>query len=105
MKVYKSVNVATSYKKILRDLLYEPEHISSPRGMEIKEILKREEITPRDFIIRAIPELSSEGDKRKVYSEVKELKIKKINEKTIELEFILQKGRYETKLISQFFQN
>lgn len=39
MKIYRSKNVATSYKKILKDLLYEPEHISSPRGMEIKEIL------------------------------------------------------------------
>lgn len=39
MKIYKSANVATSYKKILRDLLIEPEYVSSPRGMEIREIL------------------------------------------------------------------
>lgn len=39
MKIYRSKNVTGAYKKILRDLLYEPEHISRPRGMQIKEIL------------------------------------------------------------------
>jgi len=39
MKVYKEKYVATAYKKILHDLLYNPEYISKPRGLEVKEII------------------------------------------------------------------
>ena len=71
---------------------------------EIKDILKKEEISPRDFIIREIPEISSEGDKRKVFAEAKDLKIKKIDEKTYEFEFVLPKGSYATEFIRQCYQ-
>ncbi len=71
---------------------------------KIKQILKEESITTRDFIIKAIPQLSSEGDMRKVFAEVKDLKIKKIDEKTFEFEFKLPKGSYATEFIRQSFQ-
>lgn len=77
---------------------------AAPAKKEIKEMMKKEGITARDFIIREIPELSSEGGKRKVFAEAKKLKIRKIDEKTYEFEFVLQKGSYATEFIKQSFQ-
>ena len=71
---------------------------------EIKAVLEGEGITARDFIIREMPGLSSEGDVRKVFAEAKELKIRKIDKKTFEFEFILPKGSYATEIIRQSFQ-
>ena len=39
MKVYKEKYVAYAYRKILGDLLNNPEYISIPRGMEVREII------------------------------------------------------------------
>jgi thymidylate synthase len=39
MKLYKSHNFANIYKKILTDLINQPEFISSPRNLKINEIL------------------------------------------------------------------
>ena len=39
MKVYKEKYVASAYKNILYDLLNEPEYVSNPRGMEVREII------------------------------------------------------------------
>ena len=38
MKVYKEKYVATAFEKILDDLWNDPEHIASPREMEVREI-------------------------------------------------------------------
>ena len=64
------------------------------------QITKSEEIKPRDFIIRQIPEISSEGDIRKVWCEVKDLEIEKVKE-GIKLKFFLPKGSYATVFIDQ----
>ena len=69
---------------------------------EINKLIEEEKITTREFIIREIPELSSEGDTRKVFAEVKDLKIE-LGEKTIKLSFALPKGSYETELVRQMF--
>ena len=68
-----------------------------------KAILKSEGISQRDFIIKEIPELSSEGGMRKTFAEVSGLKIRKIDEKTYEFEFKLPKGSYATEMIKQAF--
>jgi len=39
MRIYKGDNIAEVYKNILSDLLYNPEYIASPRGMEVREII------------------------------------------------------------------
>jgi tRNA pseudouridine13 synthase len=70
---------------------------------KIKQILKREGITTRDFIIKEIPELSSEGGMRKVFADVDDLKIKQTDKTTIEFEFTLPKGSYATEFIKQCF--
>jgi len=68
-----------------------------------EELMKKENITLRDFIIRKMPDLSSEGNERKMLTEVKNLKIKKIDETTYRLKFFLKKGCYATELIRQMF--
>lgn len=70
-------------------------------GEKEKNVMEEEGITTRDFIIKEIPELSSEGDSRKVFAGVKNLKIRKIEEKAFELEFELPKGSYATELVKQ----
>ncbi|TKJ17537.1 hypothetical protein CEE44_03305 [Candidatus Woesearchaeota archaeon B3_Woes] len=68
----------------------------------IKGILNKEGITTRDFIIKQIPELSSEGNERDVFVDIKNLEIEKI-EKGYILKFMLSKGSYATEAIKQIF--
>jgi len=77
---------------------------------DIKEILEEEKITPREFIIREIPELSSEGTLRNVVVEVKDLKIGDLEsdelnkgKKKIKICFTLPKGCYATMFLKQLF--
>lgn len=39
MRIYKGKHIADVYKNILDDLLNNPEYISNPRGMEVREII------------------------------------------------------------------
>lgn len=68
----------------------------------IKGILEKEGITTRDFIIKQIPELSSEGVERNLFVRIKNLKIEKIKKGYI-IRFILPKGSYATETIKQIF--
>ena len=70
-----------------------------------KKILEKEGINTRDFIIRSIPELSSEGNERALFAEVKDLKITKDKKEKDEyiLEFELQKGSYATMVVKCLF--
>jgi len=76
----------------------------------IIKIMNNENITFRDFIIREIPELSFEGNKRNMYAEIQKLFIEKhepdeLNEgffKT-KVNFFLEKGAYATMAIKQMF--
>ena len=68
----------------------------------IKGILEKEEITTRDFIIKQIPELSSEGVERNLFVKIKNLKIEKIKKGYI-IRFTLPKGSYATEVIKQIF--
>lgn len=49
----------------------------------IINIMKNEEITFADFIIREFPELSSEGGERNLLTEINELKIENLNEEKV----------------------
>lgn len=77
-------------------------------GKIIKSIMQENKITPRDFIIRSIPELSSEGTQRDMHIEVMNLKISEPEEdeinkgkKKYKIMFSLQKGSYATVVIDQ----
>ena len=72
----------------------------------IKKIIDEEKITLRDFIIRQIPDLSSEGDERNAFTEIKNFKViaqekDELNwdKKKLILNFSLQKGSYATVLV------
>ncbi|MBW2971998.1 tRNA pseudouridine(13) synthase TruD [Candidatus Woesearchaeota archaeon] len=65
----------------------------------LKELMKKEGITQRDFVIRSMPEISSEGGIREMTAEVKELKIEKKGEKEFLLKFFLTKGCYATMAV------
>ena len=75
----------------------------------IIDMMKKEKITFRDFIIPQIPELSSEGNERDLFTEVKGLSyeienddLNKGKNKTI-LDFSLNKGCYATVVVSYLF--
>ena len=70
---------------------------------ELDEIMKEEEITPRDFILREFPEISMEGSKRELYIDVKNLKTSNYEKEEygykITLSFEIQKGSYATMVV------
>lgn len=69
----------------------------------INDIMKREQVTLRDFIIRQMPDLSAEGIAREIYVEVSEFKIIEKSGNTATVTFILPKGSYATEAIKQIF--
>ncbi len=76
----------------------------------IQPILDREQIKPRDFVIKSFPQLSSEGGLRRVFAEVKELKIgecesDELNKGKVKvvLSFVLSPGCYATVFLHQLF--
>lgn len=64
----------------------------------VDNILKKEKINPREFIIRKIPELSSEGVERDLFIKIKDFK-RNIKKDIIKLSFFLEKGSYATTVI------
>ncbi len=82
--------------------------------IEIKEITEnimlQEKITYRDFIIRQIPELSSEGNERDLFVYIENLKSGELEEdelnqgkKKVKVSFSLSKGAYATNVIKHLF--
>ncbi len=77
---------------------------------ELDEILKREGITTRDFVIKEFPELSSEGTERDVFAEASGLQIGNLEDdelnpgkKKVKLAFTLPPGSYATEFVKQLF--
>jgi tRNA pseudouridine13 synthase len=69
---------------------------------DIEKVLVDEEISLRDFIMKQIPELSSDGAERNAFVEVKDLKIKEIDEGYV-VSFNLPAGSYATIVIKAIF--
>ncbi len=76
----------------------------------INDVLAEEKISPRDFIIRQMPELSSQGSMRDLFFSLKDFKILEIkeddlneNRQKIKLGFILPKSCYATVAVAQLF--
>lgn len=75
-----------------------------------EELMKNERVRKEDFIMREIPEISSEGNERDIIVDVKNLKVKyekdenhKGKKKAI-LEFSLPPGSYATLVIKKMFR-
>jgi tRNA(Glu) U13 pseudouridine synthase TruD len=78
--------------------------------MALEKIMEKENINFQDFVIRAIPDLSSAGTERKLYVEIKDLKIGELENdelnigmKKIKVSFSLGKGSYATEVIKAMF--
>jgi len=72
----------------------------------IKSIIEKENITERDFIIQQLPELSSEGSERSLFTEIKNLEISDLEKDELNkgknkciIKFSLKKGSYATVAI------
>ncbi|PIN80348.1 hypothetical protein COV16_00995 [Candidatus Woesearchaeota archaeon CG10_big_fil_rev_8_21_14_0_10_34_8] len=75
------------------------------RNDVIDEIMKEEEITERDFLIKEMPELCAAGGKRKLLMDVKDFKYEKLDDSAIKLEFSLGKGSYATMVVKILFSS
>jgi len=76
----------------------------------ISSIMEKEDLAPRDFIIHQIPEMSSEGNDRDLFTEIKNPKITDIgkdelneNKQKIIVSFSLRKGSYATEAVKFLF--
>jgi len=76
----------------------------------LRGFLQKEKVSKMDFVIREIPELSSEGSERSVFAELKNLKFGNLEEdelnkgkKKIKISFELGKGSYATMAVKQMF--
>ena len=72
--------------------------------------MQNEQIEFNDFVIRAIPDLSSEGSERELYAEVKDMKIGELEKdelnkgkKKVKISFSLDKGSYATEVVKALF--
>ena len=68
----------------------------------VEKIMEREEITCRDFIIRPLPELSTEGTTRRSRVTVQDLEMVEQDEGVL-VKFSLPKNSYATVVIEQLF--
>jgi len=65
----------------------------------LSRLMAKERITFRDFINRQIPELSMEGNSRRAYVEIKDLRVINKGNDFITIHFALPKGSYATEAI------
>jgi tRNA(Glu) U13 pseudouridine synthase TruD len=92
------------------DVIYSPGFLT--QGHEYDEILKEEGIDKKDFIIRAIPEISSEGSERDRLVEVEDFKILSFEDDDLNpgkkkevISFFLKKGSYATTVLESLLNN
>lgn len=78
---------------------------------QTRSVLKEEGVSPRDFVIREFPEISSEGSERLVWAEAAGVQVSGLEpdeffpqKKKFTIEFMLPKGSYATEFIRQLFE-
>jgi len=76
----------------------------------IRVLMKKEEISFDNFVIKQIPDLSREGELRSAFVDVKEFKLFNVEEdelnpgkKKVKVSFVLGKGSYATIVIRKLF--
>tara|TARA_Y100000310_G_scaffold334126_1_gene413120 strand:+ start:491 stop:1354 length:864 start_codon:yes stop_codon:yes gene_type:complete len=81
-------------------------------GNDYDKIMKEEGIEKKDFVIRAIPEISSEGSERKRLTVVEEFTILSFEDDELNpgkkkeiVSFFLQKGSYATTVLESLLNN
>ncbi|MFC1800537.1 tRNA pseudouridine(13) synthase TruD [Nanoarchaeota archaeon] len=71
---------------------------------DVEKMLKKEDITTRDFIIKQFPTLSSEGTERDLFIEIKDFKVIEKGDDWAKVAFSLPKGSYATVVIGEIFK-
>jgi tRNA pseudouridine13 synthase len=76
----------------------------------VDKILQNEDVKQNDFVIRAIPDLTSAGNEREMFVNVKDLIIGELEDdelndgkKKIKISFFLGKGSYATEVVKKLF--
>ena len=109
----KKVNLQISKgKAVVSGVLFGSDSIFSEGEMgEIEhKIIDSEKLDPRDFIIPEIPYISSNGSRRPLLANVKDLEFNlidddlNINKKALYIKFKLSKGSYATSLLREFLK-
>jgi len=99
-------------KAVVSGVLFGSDSIFSEGEMgEIEhKIIDSEKLDPRDFIIPEIPYISSNGSRRPLLANVKDLEFNLIdddldkNKKALYMKFELSKGSYATSLLREFLK-
>jgi len=72
-------------------------------GKIYEKLMKEDKIKKEDFIMKEMPEISSEGGERDIFVEVKDLEIRKEDKTTYLVSFTLPPGSYATIVIKKMF--
>ncbi len=68
------------------------------------DVMKKESISQRNFIIRPLPHISQEGDERDLFTEAEEFKVLTKGKDFVKISFKLQKGSYATEVVRRVFE-
>jgi tRNA pseudouridine13 synthase len=68
-----------------------------------EKILKKERMEPKEFFVRSMPEMSSKGEKRMLFIDLKDLKVLERGKGYYVIRFSLPKGCYATTVIDYLF--
>jgi len=90
------------YARVDVELFDLPGFNSDDVSHHVKKILEELGLSPRDFIVRALPDLSVEGAARECFVAAENLKAEILDGRTI-LEFELSKGSYATMVLKGLF--
>ena len=76
----------------------------------VEKVMQNEQVDFNDFVIRQIPDLSSEGSERELYADVRGLKIEELRDdelnkgmKKVKIKFSLGRGSYATEVVKAMF--
>ncbi len=72
-------------------------------GEILSDLMKKENLTERDFLIKQMPEITAAGGRRDFLIDCKHLDKKEIDKETIGVSFSLGKGSYATMVVKQIF--
>ena len=82
---------------------FDMEHEDKKVQEIIVEIMREENISERDFLIKQMPEITASGGKRMLLSNCTDFTYKELDAETMEFRFTLGKGSYATMVIKRLF--
>ena len=104
VKIFIDDNVVSKLKNINIPLLGFGSEIHDELNTIYSEIMSKESISQRDFIIKALPHLSQEGAERDLFVFAEDFKILEQANEKIKVCFKLKKGSYATEVVRQVLE-